>query len=61
MTQRRMKRTHDWGGVLERPYEVGNLVYILDTASVKGKCREVAESKQKNIRVCDEWLVDLLV
>ena len=35
-----MKRHYDLK-VLERNYEVGDPVYLLDTASVKGKCRKL--------------------
>ena len=37
---RRMKRNYDVR-VLERLYEVGDLVYILDRAVLKGKCRKL--------------------
>ena len=37
----RMKRDYDLR-VLERSYEEGDLVYLLDTASVKGKCRKLS-------------------
>jgi transposase InsO family protein len=37
---RRMKKHYDLK-VLERHYEVGDPVYLLDTASVKGKCRKL--------------------
>ena len=37
----RMKRDYDLR-VLERSYEEGDLVYLLDTASIKGKCRKLS-------------------
>ena len=37
---RRMKRNYDVQ-VLERVYEEGDLVYIHDTAVLKGKCRKL--------------------
>ena len=37
---KRMKKHYDLK-VLERNYEVGDPVYLLDTASVKGKCRKL--------------------
>jgi transposase InsO family protein len=39
-TSRRMKRNYDLR-ILERPYKQGDLVYILDSATVKGKCRKL--------------------
>ncbi|MEX1347567.1 MAG: RNase H-like domain-containing protein, partial [Desulfobacterales bacterium] len=38
---KRMKRYHDLK-VLERNYEVGDPVYLLDTASIKGKCKKLS-------------------
>lgn len=37
---RRMKRDYDLR-ILQRSYEEGDLVYLLDTASVKGKCKKL--------------------
>ena len=37
----RMKRDYDLR-ILERSYEEGDLVYLLDTASYKGKCRKLS-------------------
>ena len=37
---RRMKRNYDVQG-LDRVYEEGDLVYIHDTAVLKGKCRKL--------------------
>lgn len=39
-SQRRMKRNYDLR-VLERAYQEGDVVYVLDTASIKGKCRKL--------------------
>ncbi len=39
---RRMKRNYDLR-LLERPYEEGDVVYILDTAVVKGKSRKLSQ------------------
>ncbi len=39
-TFRRMKRHYDLR-ILERPYKEGDIVYVLDTAAVKGKCRKL--------------------
>ena len=38
-TTKRMKREYDLR-ILERNYEVGDVVHILDTASVKGQCKK---------------------
>ena len=38
---RRMKRDYDLR-ILHRSYEEGDLVYLLDTASVKGKCKKLS-------------------
>ena len=40
-TQKRMKRDYDVK-VRKWDYQVGNWVYILDTASIKGKCRKLS-------------------
>jgi transposase InsO family protein len=40
-TSRRMKRNYDLR-ILERPYKTGDLVYILDSATIKGKCRKLS-------------------
>jgi hypothetical protein len=37
----RMKRNYDLR-ILERNYEVGDAVYLLDTATVKGKCKKLS-------------------
>ena len=37
----RMKRNYDLR-ILERNYEVGDTVYLLDTATVKGKCKKLS-------------------
>ncbi len=37
---RRMKRDYDVR-VLQRSYAVGDVVYVLDTATLKGKCRKL--------------------
>ena len=42
-SEERMKRDYDLK-VFSRPYEEGGLVYILDTATVKGKCRKLSPS-----------------
>jgi hypothetical protein len=39
-TSKRMKRNYDLR-ILERSYEVGDAVYLLDTAVLKGKCRKL--------------------
>ena len=39
-SSRRMKRDYDLR-ILERMYEVGDVVYVLDTAVIKGKCRKL--------------------
>lgn len=39
-TQSIMKRNYDLK-ILEKPYRVGDIVYVLDTATVKGKCRKL--------------------
>ena len=39
-SSKRMKRNYDLS-VLERNYEVGDRVYLLDTAVLKGKCRKL--------------------
>jgi transposase InsO family protein len=39
-SSRRMKRDYDLK-VLTRPYKEGDVVYILDTAAVKGKCKKL--------------------
>jgi len=36
----RMKRDYDLR-ILERPYQVGDAIYVLDTAVLKGKCRKL--------------------
>jgi hypothetical protein len=40
-TQSILKRDYDLK-VLEHPYKVGDVVYVLDTATVKGKCRKLS-------------------
>ena len=40
-SQRIMKAKYDLR-VLERPYQENNVVYLLDTASVKGKCKKLS-------------------
>ena len=42
-TQKFMKRDYDLK-ILENSYEVGDVVYVLDTATVKGKCRKLSPS-----------------
>lgn len=39
-TQSIMKRNYDLK-ILEKAYRVGDIVYVLDTATVKGKCRKL--------------------
>lgn len=39
-TQSIMKRDYDLK-ILEKAYKVGDIVYVLDTATVKGKCRKL--------------------
>ncbi len=39
-SQRRMKRNYDLR-ILEKAYQEGDVVYVLDTASIKGKCRKL--------------------
>ncbi len=39
---RRMKRNYDLR-ILERPYKEGDVVYLLDTAVIKGKCRKLSQ------------------
>ncbi|MEW8562002.1 MAG: hypothetical protein AB2541_07845, partial [Candidatus Thiodiazotropha sp.] len=39
-SQKVMKKNYDLK-VLERPYQKGDVVYLLDTAAVKGKCRKL--------------------
>ena len=39
-SEERMKREYDLK-VYSRTYEEGDLVYILDTVTVKGKCRKL--------------------
>ena len=41
MTQKRMKKNYDIR-VLERQYAKNDLVYLLDTAATKGKCRKLS-------------------
>jgi hypothetical protein len=38
---RRMKRDYDLR-ILERPYKAGDVVYLLDPASIKGKCKKLS-------------------
>jgi ketosteroid isomerase-like protein len=38
-TQKKMKRDYDVK-ILEKQYKKGDLVYVLDTASIKGKCKK---------------------
>lgn len=38
-----MKRDFDLKAVI-RPFEEGDLVYMLDTATVKGKCQKLSPS-----------------
>jgi hypothetical protein len=40
-TQKKMKRDYDVK-ILEKQYKKGDLVYVLDTASIKGKCRKLS-------------------
>jgi hypothetical protein len=40
-TQKKMKRDYDVK-ILEKQYEKGDVVYVLDTASIKGKCRKLS-------------------
>ena len=41
-TQKKMKRDYDVK-ILEKQYENGDLVYALDTASIKGKCKKISQ------------------
>ena len=38
---KRMKRNYDLRGILRRPFKKGEIVYLLDTAVLKGKCRKL--------------------
>ncbi|MEW8315842.1 MAG: DDE-type integrase/transposase/recombinase, partial [Candidatus Thiodiazotropha endolucinida] len=38
---KRMKRDYDLKGVLQRVFQKGDVVYLLDTAVLKGKCRKL--------------------
>jgi hypothetical protein len=40
-TQKKMKRDYDVK-ILEKQYKKGDLVHVLDTASIKGKCRKLS-------------------
>lgn len=40
-TLRRMKRNYDLR-VLEKPYEEGDVIHLLDTAVIKGKCKKLS-------------------
>ncbi len=40
-TLRRMKRNYDLR-VLEKPYEEGDVIHLLDTALIKGKCKKLS-------------------
>lgn len=42
-SEERMKRDFDLKAVI-RPFEEGDLVYMLDTATVKGKCQKLSQS-----------------
>lgn len=42
-SEERMKRDFDLKAVI-RPFEEGDLVYMLDTATVKGKCQKLSPS-----------------
>jgi hypothetical protein len=45
-TQKKMKR--DYGvKILEKQYKKGDLVYVLDTASIKGKCRKLSPAVER--------------
>lgn len=57
-TQSIMKRNYDLK-ILEKAYRVGDIVYVLDTATVKGKCRKLTPPWKgpglivnKTIRIC---------
>lgn len=57
-TQSIMKRNYDLK-ILEKAYRVGDIVYVLDTATVKGKCRKLTPPwkgpgliVKKTIRIC---------
>ena len=40
-TQKKMKRDNDVK-ILEKQYEKGDLVYVLDTTNIKGKCKKLS-------------------
>lgn len=40
---KRMKRSYDLRGILRRPFKKGEIVYLLDTAVLKGKCRKLCK------------------
>lgn len=54
-----MKRDYDLN-ILKKAFEVGDIVYVLDTATVKGKRRKLTPPwkgpglivKKKTIRIC---------
>lgn len=57
-TQSIIKRDYDLK-ILEKAYKVGDTVYVLDTAKVKGKCRKfthlwkrIGLIVKKTIRIC---------
>ena len=54
-SEERMKRDHDLR-VHSRAYEKGDLVYILDTATVKGKCRKLSPSWKGPGKVIKKYL-----
>ena len=41
-TLKRMKRDYDFRGVVKRNYQVKDIVYVLDTAVLKGSCRKLS-------------------
>ena len=43
-----MKRNYDLR-LLERNYEVGDAVYMLDTATLKGKCKKLCPPLEETI------------
>ena len=40
-TQRKMKRNYDLR-ILEKPYQEGDPVYVLDSTAIKGKCKKLS-------------------
>lgn len=46
-----MKRDYDLK-ILEKAYKRGDIVYVLDTVTVKGKCRKLKPPWKGHLRIC---------